>query len=1247
MKKKKKLFLTCSILAASMLTLSSCGTSDNNPDSPSGETSETGNQTDNSSLKLYIDGVEYSSTNNKIEFNYGDEYDINSHLTLKKVNANNQEETITNFTVTTTLTDNSNAGTYLVTITYGNYQAITFNAVIKKIDSIISRFTVDSKIYDALPVAAKYKTSNDSAVKLYYKVIGSDDSTFTETAPKNAGEYECKLVLGDETNYNSVEVETCQFFILKKAIKTIESDGDSVKTFSTGSSQDLDVEGFNSEYMDLYEKVSGEYIKVDKLSNTIGDKEFKVVLNNDNICFENESKREFEYTWTIIDSSIITSVDYNGSTISFNEFISLKSYRPTSCSFTCITGYSASIVDYYDNTSSSLSDTSYSYLRICHGSDVIYKKELLVGYSSVESIKINGKSFDVIDDITYYADSTEENFVVEFVNYTSSLFYETNNSLGTRQVTGNLTLNRENQEITLYQGNSMSYHTICHIKIIVSEPFKSIDLIRYSYKDDKLFTQKITKNYMGNYDAESNDDFAVGLAIELNDDYKDCDVVLIDPETGEEADFSTIFKRIYKNTKNGEHTYLDVELVRDNKVIDGITITIRNDKISLKNENQLYSNRNIYEHVIVVSDGSRTVNFSLNDGFSGKILVNGTENYSKTYQTDGVYREKITYIKELYGKEYRVDYYCTVVVSESTKGFGRLSVDNAHEQYTTKANIYEDSYSTRSNVFDMYFSHYSYVHFDPTTFETDKSGYTVVNAQIVNDENVGCTYIVATINDGTTDHVLYLLLNTDHSFGTSLNPVGNAVVLTSQFNKSQSISFDENNNATITGACSIDDISITFESYVSVKVTNPTGKVQDYGSTDNLDIPIVSAGTYTIVVKNIKNETKTYSIVVDDLIDVLDVTVGNVELEYFSDKNTDFKYESSDYSWNGYLGEGSESLISNGKINVSVAGAMAANTFTDVALTKPFEGSAELEVKEGTNGIKYAEFYCGNSYQSFTVRLLFKEHAVSRAQIITSDYTYDLGNDDDSGDIVDAGMMGSFLFLDSFDYDLYFGNDKLYNDYSYSIFIVSGSELVGFNYNRSLQALEEAGYLFRVTDATTLKTKITKKFDTFGYMYILPEGVSGTITMNNYVTSSDDMVVIVKSNYIFEINIGNNNLFATASIPSMMNLFMNNTVFDSNADDYTLGANNRYTELVYNIGSSEISNISNNKYTINITSGFDFSNFYLDSSHTQPISVNTNNQLELEVKEETNGTKYVEFYYELDDQYAGTSKVKLVFVDNN
>ena len=131
--------------------------------------------------------------------------------------------------------DTLNAGEYTFTVSY-NPQGVetdkvnmttTFTLIIDKADGKVSNINISNKTYDGTAVTAPtFDKLGDGAATIEYKVRGADDSTYTTTAPKDAGNYVVRVTVAESENYKAASA-TAEFTIGRASITgfSVKQDG--------------------------------------------------------------------------------------------------------------------------------------------------------------------------------------------------------------------------------------------------------------------------------------------------------------------------------------------------------------------------------------------------------------------------------------------------------------------------------------------------------------------------------------------------------------------------------------------------------------------------------------------------------------------------------------------------------------------------------------------------------------------------------------------------------------------------------------------------------------------------------------------------------------------------------------------------------------------------------------------------------------------------------------------------------------
>ena len=132
------------------------------------------------------------------------------------------------------------AGEYTFTVSY-NPQGVetdkvnmttAFTVKVEKADGKVSNLNISSKTYDGNAVTVPtFDKLGDGAATIEYKVKGTDDSTYTTTAPKDAGDYVVRVTVAESEKYKAASA-TAEFTIGRASITGISVKQDGKLTYN-------------------------------------------------------------------------------------------------------------------------------------------------------------------------------------------------------------------------------------------------------------------------------------------------------------------------------------------------------------------------------------------------------------------------------------------------------------------------------------------------------------------------------------------------------------------------------------------------------------------------------------------------------------------------------------------------------------------------------------------------------------------------------------------------------------------------------------------------------------------------------------------------------------------------------------------------------------------------------------------------------------------------------------------------------
>ena len=1056
-------------------------------------------------------------------------------------------EVITDYELITDYVATSGVGNYDVAIKYQTFDNVNIKVVINeyvKQDIKITSINFSNTIYNKKPVVVDVKLQEGFTPTMKFKVKGASDDTLTTEAPIAPGDYVCVIEADGNDDYKDLHKEI-DFSIAPRYFEHISSNGlyyNVFQTIATGAEQELIIDGFDSEYMKLMVNNDGIYEEVDSLKATSGTVDFIISFTDEYAAFEYDSARSAQYTWEILDlDSIITNVNINGENYTFAQYLARGVEVGDTFEFTCVSGYDA---DIYTNNSSNIVDEKENLTFVVKLNSVyVYQSSIRAKSKLVDSIIINGESFDYDgSSIYYHIKNTDEAVNIEFKNVSSKLFYEVND--GRSRNASNLTLGLENACIKLYYNyDEGSYIGKGCIYIIKDNPIEEIGVVKYNFTKDLFNFDRITDVLEANDYLYTYDSFVVGFDVTLSDEYSDCTYRIIDRDTRRPYDFTKV---------DSEYHYVIIEVLRENEVIFSKNFTINNSIIDINGSNN-YKNRDITEQVVRVSLGETLdVNLGAN-AYNEGISINGVSGCVKTYNTPGVYREKVTFAKEILGKLFVYDTYVTVICSEDIYDY----VTDFEFKYTRKSSSSERTNEISSginNYFDSKITYYAIENFDLSKVTpTLKSGVTFKKFELINDDTNNLTYAKITFTSESEDKVVYCVIPTDDTVKNSLEIEDNEI-------EEYAIVGDGVDYKIVDDYVKIDTATLAniyymeFDGYVNVRLELDDMIVFHKENVDEVEFSFEDAGTYTLVITTRSGDSREITIDVDGYFgSVFSAIVGDEydEREVFFNSLTwtNMEINLTDGIILGCFGEDSEDFISGDTITVKTSGALLGYIFLDKQHTNVIDDSeTTFEVlTDDTINKKYILMYLPiNVYGqevNAEVKIYFGVVHGSPLALTVGYDTYRVPSNGFQGDfytIMDQGEAKiSGLDIDYITDKFSLTIDKLYDDYSYSIVMMGLYEMMSMSMDYTIAEFEEAGFVFRVTDST-----LTQEFifpDNFGpyplLCFVLPEGTKGTDDIAD-VADVRTMAIIYRTKTLIDLDVNGYDCQITALVDDISGMFM-------------------------------------------------------------------------------------------------------------
>ena len=1131
----------------------------------------------------------------------------------------------------------------------------------------VNTFEVESKTYDGEVISANVDVETDGDITVLYKGLYADDDAYTEEAPKDAGSYIAKLVVENNYNYTDIEEEyTVEFYILKKNLTPIKGPIDNFFiTEYTGEEQTLNIEGYDSNLMYI---VLGSN-QVDEVKATAaGYYTFSIFL-----------KDTLNYTWNgydngtslvgywVIRDNCFDGIYINGQAKGYDEFFNNK----------------FKVYDYFklilNNNKNKLYVNSAEYpsgfdytldhdgtlkieVRDQYNRTIWYKIFNVSYASSISGIKIDDKLYENPKNITYKLGKDDESIELELVNPSSSYIYKLSKSYWGNEdediafIDGKFTLdvteiqNVKEYYVFEYDQYGHKYRQCASMYILGYSPIEELSSVTYNLASGETHSYvvnpfanngsyEVYATYQYGYPYSGGTSIVLGLNIKFKDGFDDCTYKIIDTDTNEEYDFTEIKQIVYAK----------LLIYQGDEVIYSAPITIFNCNLHIDFEHTV-SQMGEYDYYTcmglgVVEFGCKVDNQEIDGEYN--LVLDGADALIREYEVDGVFVEKLTFSKEIFGVVYHKELICDVIVSKNIRDYGTFSITYNNDEWSGSETCSIQDYTP--NCFENTLSTYAYLNLNENSLsKTMADGYQYVGFEkiIINQDDPALRRLVLkiTLKDSSNNSFdCYCLVGTTESFNGKLGIYGNSISIYGSVGKSRDIEVDSD-EVEIDNVIRGDEVEIIFENdcrYVLYKDDEIIKESMD-SETYECCFKVKEAGTYTLVMKNFLDEEKTFTFTFEGYFgNLLETSIGNDDdrnvlvLNFEKDDNIVARQISEfEATYMGYYGVESQEYIDNGKVDVNVSGALFGMLYKDkygeVAISENVE---EFDVLYDDNNNPYILVYFKESDYVSTIILYLTDKPQGKAII-------DFGEDEKYGVGFDEyGAYGDFEIL-AFEETAYMFNrsnttttftlstDKVYDDYSYAIIMGDGGFMnVGlWDGTYTFAELDSMGYIYRVTDSTTLQTEVPL---TFQGIIMVNEGLTGS---DQFSFTNVTMFYINNVN-VFNITIGDYNYYCDAEFAfEDYELTLSSS---SNADD--VYGDNWYYEIgalcdgyIYCIGEDEIDNIQrigyDYKYKVKFDSSFGF-DLYEDEYTDYQIIPDKDGYIYLPVViGRSTGEYYCEFY---------------------
>lgn len=1129
---------------------------------------------------VYVDNILCGDSENVLNLEYGDNYNIYKHLKVEKVFTDDTKEELdqSEYEIETNLYFNAHVGTYdlkvnvsedksvdisivvapkvinisnvsIVDKTYeytgkkqeleikgsdnlpayikatvtGNtatdagdyYASITFKSLsnnyvignvpsnlsnykwsIERAETVFTDISNPSKVCNGKPVSINYSTNTGAEATIFYKAKGADDSEYSaENIPSKAGEYTALLVVFNTDNYTGCKT-TIDFSLGKGTIKyptmlnscRQEWLGASIYTGNEQSFFDQLI-GYNPEIMELdsssdnpNQTEKGEYVYKFRIKD-----EYK-----DSYGFDEEN----EFSWIIRSeklSDYIDAITCDGENVDIDEFVNLDSVKGNSVyKFTAKEGYRVRI-----GTASSSGEYSWTanqmYLDLTilsTGDDLLFRKRFYVSLYGIGYVEVEGKKYSAKNYGLYGVDPIMFNISNGNILHislhdidegvTSVCYSKGNEKINLSDFTSELEIDMTNIDIfTLeYTYNGNNYPIIIKKEQLVQK----IRAYLYELDTKEILVEDIEMDKFDN-------DFEIKGSNFHHRNHMILNVIPIFADGVEDVTY-----KYFERYNNPDKEELDFTKY----ILEAFDLECYD-----KEGNMIYSVKIVpfldYLDLDSLNDGTITTNtgvIEIPSFHNFDIYVDGvkSDDGKITYTKQGVYFPFVEYRFDYSGKTYSYGFELDVIYSNSIFDYAE------------------------SAGFDIYYNGV----YDESAFVEDDGNYIISDPYITDVIGLKNDYLFATTKDG------YALNKEKSTFGfLDLNVPEPKYYIKYVFEKdgqeyevfvwvcyfgdySENINIVDEKiylvdghdyiytydlvNDELTVIIYDDDSQIRFDledPEASFYVYKDGEEDDDWGWTSGFYYFNIEEGTYEMKIKPDGYAERIVTIHVIKTDELISVIRTNDEKKYALHADVEMNGNLKPIlgigsaTIFGYFGDSSE-YIRDDKISLDIESPYLSTIYKDENLQINAKASDIYDIYYD-GAMPYAILYIKNPGGGQVVKVILyldkKPFKTAKLTIGSEDFVIVADGTNDHGDLtildwaygIDNSECPSTMTLTT---------TKVYDDYSYAILMDYDGNMYDYE---TLEELEENGYLYRVTDTTTLSVTIPLVSD---YFSILVEGAT-------------------------------------------------------------------------------------------------------------------------------------------------------------
>ena len=968
---------------------------------------------------------------------------------------------------------------------------------IKETQAKFTRIYNPSRTCNNGEIKILYETNVDAEVTIFYKAKGADDSEYSaENIPVKAGDYTALLVIFESDNYKGCK-EEIDFSLYKASIYSPTMKNSSNTNYNGSST-------YTGNEQSFYDQIFGYDSTIMELSNSsananrteVGEYEYEFVIKDEfKDSFEFVESKKLRWTITGELSDYLETITCDEEFISIDDFANSNSLKAQSVyNITPKDGYFVRINSSISNNSDWTANSLYKDITVEDNDyNILFRKRYFVPLYGVGYVEVDGKKYVArnydhwsIDPIMFNrakSDTLHISLHDLSEGVTRVRYQDGDNTIDLEDFTSELAIDMTTRDdfTLIYTYDDTDYS-------IIIKKTRLIEKVRAYLLE--LDTKEVTTEDFDYYSSSFSSYFEVKASNFFGRNHLILNIVPIFAE-GVEGISYKYFDKYYNEdeeidfTKWVDSTFTIKCYDKNGDVIAKYDVVPRMDCPDFEDLNY---------GLITTDTGVVTLpTFHDLDIYVDGVKSNGTITYTK----QGMYYPVVEYRLEYDGVIYTYKDELEIIYSNNIYDYAESAGYHYYINTSGEGSAYveDDGNYIYDSVYivDIIALKNDYLFATPKegyTFNKDKSTFGFINLKDP-EPKFYINYVFE------KDGVEYNALVWVYYFGEyseNTNIVNNKIYVK-----------DEHDSISVYNIVN-DEVTITIpDDEVKVSFTIEDEDAYCYLYQDGNEIDDIywdwetderyfyaEAGDYEVIVKPNGYAERKVTIHVIQTKDFISVTRTEDEEEFALYIDMDYngnlkpKHSMTEMELYGYFGDSSE-FIKNDKIDLTITSPYLSTIYKDFDLQINAKASDTFDVYYDGN-MPYAVLYVknpgGNQVIKVTLYLDAKSFNSAKLTIGSEEFIIIADGSDDYGDLIKEEMRGFAIDNTECPSTMTLTTTKVYSDYSYAILMEIDEDMYDCD---TFEELENGGYLFRVTDSSTLSVTIPI---TSTYFYIVPEGAT-------------------------------------------------------------------------------------------------------------------------------------------------------------